>query len=164
MRSNTSPEAFINIARSYCESANILYEKRKSEDLLKLMPIYMLYFHSVEIILKAFLIMKGFDIKKLKKIGHKLNRLYKRCNEEGLKLSQEFSVSLNNITSLLDSGNSDMAFRYWNSKSLTMAKLDWVKETVNKLIDLIAKDISKDVNTGEAIKLDIIIGKSSPQG
>jgi hypothetical protein len=111
--------------------------------------------------LKAFLRHKGFKTKELrdkKNFGHNLFSLYGKCVENGFISSLE----LRNITYLLDSGNDDMAFRYWNPKSLTTANVDWVKKVVNKLIKLVETDIPMDKKPGKAVKLNLSISEPQP--
>jgi hypothetical protein len=167
MENETLPEAFLNFARSYCEAANILLDvnSTKEQNQLFLEPIYMLYFHATELALKAFLRHKGFKSKKLrdkKKFGHNLFKLYKICVEEGFVSSNNFATELRDITNLLDSGNDDMAFRYWNPKSLTTANIDWVKKVVNKLIELVETYIPPNKNPGRTVKATLFLSEEQP--
>lgn len=166
MENETLPEAFLNIAREYCEAANILLDvnSTKEQNKLLLYPIYMLYFHATELALKAFLRHKGIKTKDLKrkKWGHNLFILYSECVKEGIVSSNNFALELRNITNLLDSGNDDMAFRYWNPKSLTTASIDWAKKVVNNLIELVETYIPLNNKPGKAVKVTLFIGEEQP--
>ena len=165
MKGETTARAFLYIARNYCEAANILFDdnstRRKNQ--LQLDPIYMLYFHATEVALKAFLRHKGFKTKDLKKIGHSLTILRSKCIEMGLVSSNSFAQDLRSITSLLDSGNDEWAFRYWNPKSLNTASIDWVKKVVNKLIELMETYIPMNKKPGNAVKVILVVSEPQPQ-
>lgn len=166
-KEETAPEAFLNGARGYCEAANTLFDaiSTKKQNQLLLDPIYMLYFHATELTLKAFLRHKGLKTEELrkKKLGHNLSLLYAKCVEMGLASSKKGDLDLHNITELLDSGNSDSAFRYWNPKSLTTASIEWVKKVVNNLIGLVEKYIPMDEEPEPAVKVTITVGEPVPK-
>jgi hypothetical protein len=166
MKEETLPEAFLNGAKGYCEAANLLLDQSSKieANLLLRDPIYMLYCHATELSLKAFLRHKGLRTASLKtKFGHHLAGLHSQCTKVGLVIPKEFALDLVNVTSLLDSGNSDSAFRYWNPKSTVVPSLDWTKKVVIKLIELVETYVPSDQKPGKAVKFIITAGEPEPQ-
>ena len=168
MKDETMPRAFLNYAREYCEAANILLDAYTTKNRELFNPIYMLYFHATELALKAFLRQKGFKTEDLKRqqLRHNLSALHDKCVEEepgfdALVSSNE--LNLRNITELLDSGNKDYAFRYWTPNSRSIARIDWVKKTVNELIKYMDKCIPMNKTPGKAGSPLLILSEPQPK-
>ena len=79
--------ALFNYAQSYAQSA-VTLEDNQTDATHWNAPIYFLYFHAIELYLKAFLVRLGHDLDKLKrKHGHKVRPLAELCQRQGLQLS-----------------------------------------------------------------------------
>jgi hypothetical protein len=50
---------------------------------------YFLFCHSIELVLKAYLLSRGGTTKSLKKLGHDLTKLFQTCGIKGLKLDPD---------------------------------------------------------------------------
>ena len=156
--SEIEPFAFLNGSRSYCDAANFLMEAkadlRRSYD-----PIYMLYFHAAELALKAFLRFKGVSTKEVKKLKHHLGKLYSTAKEMGLVVDTLDSIELENVVSLLYSGNREEGFRYFTYSSRNMPDIEWTRVVVNSLVEGIQRETNWESQPlGRAVKLDLIIG------
>ena len=65
-------------------------------------PVMYLRGHSIELILKSYLIHFGADERKLKKIGHDLTKCYKRAKESGLNKHIELNNGDVEVLSVLN--------------------------------------------------------------
>ena len=76
-------------AHSYAQSAVTLeYNQTKAAHWNA--PIYFLYFHAIELYLKAFLVRSGNDLEDLRKEhGHRVRPLAELCREQGLHLTDD---------------------------------------------------------------------------
>lgn len=115
--------AFLNRALEYHDAAKELFavsERRPKIHGVRALsdPLNFLYFHTVELALKAFLRAHNH-----RPWGHKLTKLYEECRTLGLLIGQDDRFTIGNIVSLLQSGNKDQGFRYFNLKSATTADL-----------------------------------------
>lgn len=86
----TSPLGFFNVAESYWTAA-VALEKAKLETTHPTSPISFLYYHAIELYLKAFLRMHGHSAKELRgrKFGHRTCCLSERAAVIGLHLDDE---------------------------------------------------------------------------
>ena len=80
---------FFQYAHSYAQSAVTLeYNHTKAAHWNA--PIYFLYFHAIELYLKAFLVRAGTDPKELKNAhGHRVRPLSQLCQRQGLQLNDD---------------------------------------------------------------------------
>ena len=164
----TTPRAFLNISMEYCQAADILLVGGAAKPRVQasLNPVYLLYSHAAETALKAFLRYKGYatgDLRK-KEVGHKLSVLYLKCREAGLVPPNDLKADLESITQLLDSGNKDAAFRYWNPESLVFPDINWAKDVVNRLVALVGGLLPPKSKPGKVVKIDMTVGKPRPIG
>jgi HEPN domain-containing protein len=157
-----SATAFFNQAREYMHAANRLFDETKSNISN---PINLLYFHAVELTLKAFLRSRGVT-RRRKGREHELKELYDECRGLGLTIDPADQLDIENIVSLLESGNEDQGFRYFNLKSVVMADLSWTREVVEKLIRVVGPQVGvrldQDIVPGVAVKGIMILGKPVP--
>ena len=79
---DVSGVAFFNFAREYQSAANQLLDSRPCLS----NPIYFLYFHTVELALKAFLRSLNIPILGTERQNHNLTKLYEECRS--LELAQ----------------------------------------------------------------------------
>jgi hypothetical protein len=128
--------AFFNFARRYHEAANCVFKEQGAlSD-----PAHFLYFHTVELALKAFL--RSHDIQILgtwrsSRSGHQLTKLYDECRILGLKIRSDDKFQIGNIVSNLDQANEYQGLRYYNPKSGVMASLSWTREVVEQLMQAV---------------------------
>jgi len=162
---NTSPitdvhaMAFFNFAREYQKAANQLLDLEPSLT----NPIYFLYFHTVELALKAFLRSFNTPILGTKRQSHKLTELYEECRSLGLRIGPSDRFEIGNIVGLLETGNEYQGFRYFNLKSAATADLLWTREVVEQLMQgvepIVAARCEKDAIPEAAAKLTMILGR-----
>src|ERR1019366_5795763 len=94
--------AFLGSARQYHGAAEQLFDQRR-----KLRhPVYFLYFHTVELALKPFLLSFNISLKR----SHKLTELYEDCRNHGLVIGPYDQFDIGNIVTLLESGNESQGF------------------------------------------------------
>jgi hypothetical protein len=102
-----------------------------------------LYFHSLELGLKAFLRANGLPIEGTSRRSHELTKLYNECRTLGLVVDQDDRVGLGNIVGLLESGNKRQGFRYFSSGSTVTADLGWAREIVQRSVAVIGAEVEK---------------------
>lgn len=160
---DVSAMAFFNFAREYHSAASHLFDSRSS---LR-NPIYFLYFHTVELALKAFL--RSCDIRILGtgRQTHSLTKLYEESRSLGLRLGPGDRFGIVNIVSLLEAGNEYQGFRYFNCKSGSLPSLPWTREVVDQLMLSVQTHVEgcSKLETAPAgpAKLTIIYGKPAPK-
>jgi hypothetical protein len=86
----TAPIGFFNVAESYWQAALVL-ERANVKSTHPGSPISFLYYHEIELYLKAFLRLHGHSAKELasQKFGHKTCCLAERAKELGLAFDDE---------------------------------------------------------------------------
>jgi HEPN domain-containing protein len=82
-----TPIGLYNCAVSYHAAARALAES-EVRSWMPDMPVASLYFHAVELYLKALLLFKGISAKELKSIGHNLKRLARKAHDFGLPFDE----------------------------------------------------------------------------
>jgi hypothetical protein len=137
---DVSALAFLNGARSYHDAANQLFDVSQSRPKIGgraslTAPINFLYFHTVELTLKAFLRSCGVPILGTERTkGHRLRELYDECRKLGLLIDPPDVNGIVSIVGCLDRGNEDQGFRYFNLNSTVEADLSWTHAVVEKLV------------------------------
>jgi HEPN domain-containing protein len=148
----TNPKALLNFARQYFKAAEAVFEK---DPFLRL-PLNYLYFHTVELLLKAFLLATGKEPER----NHEIVALLGEARALGLVIPGDPGIQ--SIVNLLTSGNTDHAFRYGTSKSTTEPDLTWTREAVGKLLEVVSTFVDPDdtlKTPGPAIALRVTFGK-----
>jgi hypothetical protein len=141
--------AFLNMAREYHDAADELFavserRPRVHPDHRPLSsPLSLLYFHALELGLKAFLRACGKPIEGTSRRHHQLTKLYEECRTLGLVVDPDDRVGLGNIVNLLESGNEGHGFRYFRSGSVVTADLAWTREIVQRFIVVIAREVER---------------------
>jgi hypothetical protein len=158
--------AFLNMALKYHNAASklldIVAQGPKVGNQVPLSdPIYFLYFHTVELGLKAFLRFHGQDVPR-GPAGHDIVDLYRQCETFARLDSRPYD--LQNVVNLLASGNEDHGFRYFNLDSGAIPDLFWTREVVNSLIQVLREQIDDNAPPGVAVKIQMVMGKPSDQG
>jgi hypothetical protein len=169
---DVSAMAFLNGARDYHDAANQLFDVRqgrpKAHGLRSLTPpINFLYFHTVELMLKAFLRSCGVPILGTERArGHRLRELYDECRKLGLLIDPPDVLGIENIVGLLDTGNENQGFRYFNLNSTVEADLSWTRAVVEKLMRAVEPQVevrSKQDGPPRLSKLTMVWGEPQPK-
>ncbi|HWZ73903.1 MAG TPA: hypothetical protein VN326_20800 [Casimicrobiaceae bacterium] len=124
-------------------------------------PIYFLYFHAMELALKAYLVAHKVPITYWRS-GHRVKDLYEECRKLGLIVGPDDRVEIGNIVGLL--GDEFQSFRYFSIQSRGLPALAWTRTVVGALLDVVAACVEQRFPgssiPGPAVKFDMII---SPQ-
>ncbi|MGA8764019.1 MAG: hypothetical protein WB562_14230, partial [Candidatus Sulfotelmatobacter sp.] len=69
--------------------------------------------------------------------GHEISKLCGEARQLGLKIDRDKmrGHDLHNVVALLESGNTDMAFRYFTWESRSMPELAWTRDVVRELLN-----------------------------
>jgi hypothetical protein len=158
-------KAFLGFARQYYAAANTVLEHSP----LLWYPLYFLYFHAAEMLLKAFLRANALPILGTERKSHKLTELYEECRSLGLIVdsADRDRFQVKNIVSLLESGNEYQGFRYWSRGGTSMPELGWTKEVVGQLLQTAESSVEvklgKDTEPGVATGMVAVYGKPRPR-
>jgi hypothetical protein len=151
--------AFFNFAREYHSAANQLFDSRS----FLRNPIYFLYFHTVELALKAFLRSLNMQVLGTQRQSHSLTKLYEESRRLGLTVGPADRFGIGNIVTLLEAGNEYQGFRYFNLKSGSLPSLSWTREVVEQLMLAVETHLEGrtklDTVAAAPAKLTIIYGK-----
>ena len=116
---------------------------------------------SVELLFKSYLAAHGRSAR----AGHKISELYRQAQQCGLKFQHD-PLGLNNIVSLLESGNRKMGFRYFSMKSGSTAEVTWTHRIVGELLGIVGPFVestcAKNVS-GKPVKLTIKFSEPIPR-
>jgi len=123
--------AFFNFARDYQSAADQLAALGPH---CASNPINLLYFHAVEMALKAYLRSMSLPILGTKRQSHDLVKLYNECQTLGLAIDPADRLDVLNIVNLLGAANEEHGFRYFNLKSVVEPELQWTRAAVEKLM------------------------------
>jgi hypothetical protein len=177
---DASAEALLNIAREYHDVAQHLLaasdrrdaetrgvnDRRLSDTRPYSNPINFLYFHAVELCLKAFLRLHLTPINGTWRAkGHPLVRLCRECKTIGLHISPDDRLTLDNVVGLLESGNRSQGFRYFNIGLTFVPDLDWTREVASALLHAVEAIVEKrrDRSDRAPAKVVITLGKPRPK-
>jgi len=137
----TNEVGLFNTAETYWRSANALYEaKVKASHAMS--PVLFLYYHAIELYLKAFLRANGHSAQQLrsKKFGHRICCLTDRASQLGLSYQDEDKE----VFSLMGTTDAIIRARYiqigyfeWPSPDMLFRTCVRLRESVGK--NLIAK-------------------------
>lgn len=160
------PMAFVNMAREYYAAANALLEsseqrpKKANRQSEFSDPIYFLYFHTIELALKAYLRSHDLPILGTPRMSHELLKLYEECRALGLIIGPDDRFDIRNIVDLLGSSNEFQGLRYFNLQQRSLPGLDWTRKTVGALVEVVEARVEQafpDSNIpGPAVKADFI--------
>ncbi len=143
--------ALLNYARQYYDGAEIIFASKP--DLTSV--LYFLYFHAIESLLKAYLKAHGKELR-----GHEISKLCSEAQQLGLKIERDKSGrhDLHNVAALLESGNTDAAFRYFTWESRNQPDLSWTRDVVGELLNAVTPVVESTwdkTKSGVPVKLDI---------
>ena len=167
--SDAHPRAFVNTANEYYTAANTLFglseqpAKKVNRQSEFSNPIYFLYFHAMELALKAYLVAQKVQIAGThRRRGRPVKDLYEECRRLGLIVGPDDRVEIGNIVDLL--GNEFQTFRYFSIQSRELPALACTRKAVGDLLDVVAACVEQRFPgsniPGPAVKADIIF---SPQ-
>jgi len=137
------------MAQQYHRAANTLFPIGK--DVAS--PIYFLYTHTLELAFKAYLRSHGRSVPEI----HDLESLCERCQKAGLHINRDLA----NVIHGLESENRDYGFRYFNFASTGIPEIGYVRQVVDDLMIVVAKDIESrpSKNSDKGVVLKFIFGK-----
>ena len=155
--------AFLNFAREYFAAAECVSSHAKN----LANPGYFLYFHTVELLFKAYLRAHGLPIMSTNRESHNLTELYEECRKLGLVVGTNDRFQIGNIVSLLEEGNEYQGFRYFHLKGAVIPELGWTREVVGELLKSVESHVEafskQGSSPGVAAKLVLMVGKPRPQ-
>jgi hypothetical protein len=168
MSSDINPMAYLNWAREYSDAANELL--KVSEQRPKVYnvrefdgPISFLYFHAIELALKAFLRFHNQKIPTGGRASHDIEALYARCQKFGLTLGPDDRLTIGNIVSLLNSGNKKDGFRYFNLDPNITVDPVWTSEVIAELIGALAPILDTGDCPDEPMKITLTVHRPVPK-
>jgi HEPN domain-containing protein len=145
----------LNYGRKYHQAAEIVFDKAGNDP--SLTPVLnFLYFHTVELLLKSYLQAHGKE-----PWGHKISELYTEASQFGLRISDD-PLGLQNIASLLESGNEEMGFRYFSLKSGSEPELSWTRRVVGELLQIVAPFVESTCHKEPSRLAKLVIKFSEP--
>jgi hypothetical protein len=119
---------FLTDAEAYLKAAQKLDQ---SDDGLASAPQYYLACHSIELILKSFILIHGGTEAEVRKIRHDLLGAWERATELGLRPTDERTGQIVNI---LAPYHLDHSFRYRKTRFVTLPVYDELCEVVERLV------------------------------
>jgi HEPN domain-containing protein len=126
-------------------------------------PIYFLYYHAIELALKAYLRSFNIDVKPT----HKITKLYRQALRRGLRIRADDLTGIANVVSLLDSNIEGKGFRYfYPSSAANLPELSWTRREANQLMGVVGRRLrSMGLTTrpGPVVRLVLIVGKPRKQ-
>jgi hypothetical protein len=167
--SSVTAMAYLNMARQYREAGDEVFAVSEQRPLVHghrqlSDPISFLYFHAVELGLKAFLRQHNEDIPTSGRASHNISKLYERCLGLGLTIGPDDRLTVGNIVYLLSRGNTRDGFRYFTPGTSVTADLEWIREVVGTLIDWLANRIVADGFPQRLAKMTMVVGKPVSKG
>jgi hypothetical protein len=92
------------------------------------MPAYFLYFHTLELTLKALLLHSAAR----NRTSHTLKKLFADCQTHGFVVPR--TLELPNLVNLLEQANADQALRYRKVGPAVYPKLIWTHDAVTEIL------------------------------
>jgi hypothetical protein len=143
---NVEASAALLLAIRYLGAANKLLSmqsqqtKKKPEVGPWASPIYFLYFHSIELALKAYLWSVNVNPQRI----HTITKLYKQCLNQKLPSGVRDLTGLANVINLLESNSEGVGFRYFDPTSKgSLPELKWTQKEANRLLKTVAQSLRR---------------------
>jgi HEPN domain-containing protein len=135
------------LAVSYRQSADLLVEHIASwkKGGHGIFPAMFLYSHAVELFLKEYLRLAGYEEARLKQFGHRLRKLWTAARKEGIVL--EMPHAMDQLIPSLEAGHENYQFRY-SEKSFNFYGPNWMQRDVAKLADAVAAKVQESRSIG----------------
>lgn len=135
----TTPTGLFNFARSYWRSAEQL-RSSKPKVTHPDAPILFLFYHAIELYLKAFLRSAGYDLAQLKGISHRITKAARAAQKEGLQLTPaDFE-----LLDLIDSDDNVIRVRYITTGAHTRPEDEELSDFCQYLDQSVANGLAKD--------------------
>jgi hypothetical protein len=128
--SSTTPVGFINKAEAYRVGAQVLARELKGVGGWAGDPIRYLYYHCIELYMKAAMISAGRTESQLRVLSHSFVKLAEACNAAGLGLSEQDDL---NVLALIDSQNNYIKARYHYVGGFKVATVQALDSTAHEL-------------------------------
>lgn len=128
--SSSTPIGFINKAEAYRVGAQVLARELKGVGGWAGDPTRYLYYHCIELYMKAALISAGRTEFQLRSLSHSFMKLAKACNAAGLGLNGPDDL---NVLALIDSQNNYIKARYHYVGGFTVATVQALDCTAHEL-------------------------------
>ena len=145
--------ALLNFARQYYDGAQIIFASKPDSTSV----LYFLYFHTFESLLKAYLKANGSE-----RWGHDVSELCAEAQQLGLEIERDKSGrrDLHNVAALLESGNTNAAFRYFTWESRSYPDLGWTRDVVRQPMSAVTPVVEStwdQTKSGAPVKMDIVM-------
>jgi hypothetical protein len=135
----TPPLGLFNYARSYWRSAEQL-RRSKPKVTHPDAPILFLFYHAIELYLKAFLRSAGYDLAQLKGISHRINKAARAAQKEGLQLTAaDFE-----LLGVIDSDDNVIRVRYITTGAHTRPEDEELSDFCQYLDQNVGSRLGKD--------------------
>ena len=143
-----SPFIFVIYAEDFYK-ASVAYNPQRPFSPVK----YFLLCHSIELSLKAYLLLKGVTREEIqqKSLGHNLSNILAKCEKLAVRGIVQFSESQKLIISELNKWYSRKGFEYFELENLTsgtskLPDIALIQELAKLLIDSIKEPCQKEAN------------------
>ena len=137
---STTPLGFINKAEAYRVGAQLLARDLKGVGGWAGDPTRYLYYHAIELYLKAALISTGKTELQLRAIGHGFAKLVEVGNDAGLGLTEPTDLA---VIGMIDAEHNYIRARYHYVGGFTVATVQALDSTAHELAVLTVKMVRK---------------------
>ncbi len=146
-------ERHFDIACQYKNAADLLHAQFYSgtNQLPIREPIYYLYHHAVELILKSFLHARHRGFRNT----HDVNVLYSMCCNEGMKVRDGHHFEVKNCIDLLRAGNRNHFYRYPVENKHAAPSLTWTCDVVTRLIEAVTPLVKSNAPRPSTIRASL---------
>jgi HEPN domain-containing protein len=125
----TQPIALFIRAQSFSDAARTLIKAGPPNDPYLWPPIGFLFFHSIELYLKAFLRLCGLTVDELTKLRHGLQRLAEEAKQRGLEITEHDMA----VCEIVDDNDAMIRARYVETGSYRLPTNEALDETCQRL-------------------------------
>jgi hypothetical protein len=166
---NVEARASFLLAIRYLGAANKLLSmqsqqtKRMPEQGPWASPIYFLYYHSIELTLKAYLWSFNISPQRI----HTIAKLYKQCLNHKLPFGPSDLTGMTNVINLLESNREGVDFRYFDPNAIgSLPELNWTRQEANRLLKTVAQSLRRkgfSRKPGPVVKFVAILSQPTKQ-
>jgi hypothetical protein len=132
----TTPLGLFNYARSYWRSAEYLHAAQLTLT-HPTAPVSFLFYHAIELYLKAFLLSQSMTLQSLKSIGHRVDKAGEKAIEKGLLLLDEDRE----VISIIGDGDTVINSRYIVTGAFSRPVEDALSRTCGSLDETVGKKL-----------------------
>jgi HEPN domain-containing protein len=142
---NAEARSSYSMALKYLGAANKLYALslatgKRAQFWPWSSPIHFLYFHTIELALKAYLRSFNLNVKRT----HKITNLYRQCRKRGLRIRPDDSTGIANVINLLALAGDGRDFRYYSPMSAgSLPTLQWTRYEANQLMRVVGRRVRR---------------------